>query len=720
MNIKNLRINISKKHLKIAGVIVAGIILLMVIGGVIAYKKREAILQVEITKAIAKAKRDYHLDVKIQSAHFDGLKSVLFKDISIVPENRDSLASIQTLHVGVKFFPLLFGNVSLSEVKLYNGKITLIKKDSIRNYDFLFRNKKDTTAQKPKTDLSELADNLLNRMLNKVPDNMDVKNFEISYRGNKGGIRFFTPTATIDGGELKSTIDINDKESVWHIDGSVDPGDKQFDVKLYAEGKKIELPFIEKKYNLKLNFDTAHAELKKITHSGDGLVITGSCAIKNLLINHPKIAANDVVVPDGSIDADLLIGENFVSIEKSSVIHLKKITANPFMRYTLFPKKVYEVKLHTDEMDAQQLFDSFPQGMFESLEGVKVAGKLQYDLNFYLDTTDPDNVQFDSRMNQKGFRVVSYGKTDLSKINGTFVYTPYEYGKPMRDITIGPSNRDFTPIGNISSNLKNALLTAEDPSFFSHHGFVEESIRKSIATDFKEKSFKRGASTISMQLVKNVYLNRQKTMARKIEEILITWMIENGRLSNKQRMFEVYLNLIEWGRNVYGIGEASRYYFGKSPSELTQGEGIFLASIVPRPKKGLYFFEPDGSLRTGLRGYFKLIGNLMAKKGLTERDTNAYGFYSVRLKESLRQQIAPADTAVSDSTLMLDDEDSQSFLERIFTGKKEHKADSLSNEKTKSQPDTSQTKVEETRQQRRERRKLEKEERKKAQEQGHF
>src|SRR5690606_22016465 len=263
-----------------------------------------------------------------------------------------------------------------------------------------------------------------------------------------------------------------------------------------------------------------------------------------------------------------------------------------------------------------------------------------------------------------------WGPTNLEKINSTFVYTPYEYGKPMRNIIVGPANPDYTPLEEISPNLKNAILTAEDPSFFSHKGFVEESFRKSIATNFKEKAFKRGGSTISMQLVKNVFLNRQKTLVRKIEEILIVWIMENTHVSTKQRMFEVYLNIIEWGRNIYGIGEASRYYFAKHPSQLSLGESIYLASIVPRPKSGLYFFEPDGSLRSGLRGYFKLIGNLMAKRGWTERDTNAYEFYNVRLKESLRRG-TPVDTVGIDSLLFEEEtEEQQNLLERIF-GKRE-------------------------------------------------
>ncbi len=134
-------------------------------------------------------------------------------------------------------------------------------------------------------------------------------------------------------------------------------------------------------------------------------------------------------------------------------------------------------------------------------------------------------------------------------------------------------------------------------------------------------------------------------------------------------MLEVYLNLIEWGRNVYGIGEASRYYFNKQPSDLNLGESIFLANIIPRPKSSLYFFQPDGSLRSSLRGYFKLIGNLMAQRGYVSRDTNAYGFYNVRLKESLRPQ-APVDSLAVDS-LMDDEGGNDNFLlQDIFKGKK--------------------------------------------------
>lgn len=661
---------LTRRYYKTALLILTCILAALLIAGGIAYAKREALLKSAIEKAINKAKRDYGLNVRIGSASFSGLSSLSLKELSVVPDNRDSLALIEDFRVGIKLFPLLFGDIKLAEINLNKGRISLIKKDSLSNYDFIFRRKTaDTTEKKPEPDLAKLAERLINQVLYKIPDDMDIRDFEISYRDNTDQLKLYTASATIDGGDVKSIVRVNDKESTWHVQGTVDPGSQRLNLMLFADNKKVELPILEKKFGLKLNFDTVITRMTDVRRSGSRLEINGTWAVKNLLINHERIAGNDIIVPDAALETDMVIGKNYISIDSSSTIHLRDIKLHPFIKYTVSPAKIYELKVHTGELDAQETLNSFPQGLFESLEGMQVTGKVKYDLDFYLDARKPDDVIFNSNLKGIGFKVVKWGKTNLQKINGTFVHTPYEYGKPMRDIIIGPQNPDFMPLEQISPDLKNAILTAEDPSFFSHSGFVEESFRSSIATNFKEKAFKRGGSTISMQLVKNVYLNRQKTLARKIEEILIVWIIERGHLSSKSRMFEVYLNLIEWGRNIYGIGEASRYYFGKHPSQIDLGEAIFLASIVPRPKSGLYRFEGDGSLRPSLRGYFRLIGGIMARRGLTPADTNAYGFYSVRLREDLRSGIPVVDSLTADS-IFTDEEDEESILDQIFSKKR--------------------------------------------------
>jgi len=706
------KIKIPKKYLKI-GAWVLGVFLIVCISlGAVAYTKREALLKKMVAKAIAKADKDYGLEVKIGAAGFTGLSTVKMTAISVVPKERDTLSSIGELSIGVKLFPLIFGNVKLSEVEMSDGFVSVVLKDSTTNIDFILkRKKKDSTENKGKSNLAEIANNILNQVLYKIPDDMDMKNMVFKFNDHDTAKLSFATAAVIDGGDLKSTINVNNGEATWHVDGYVNPGSKELSFTAYADGKKFELPYLNNKLHAKLSFDTLQTELKNAKYSGNDYKISGSWSVKNMLINQPRIASNDIVVQSAKLDADILVGPNYIALDSSSTAYLKTAQIHPYLKYTLGKNKIYELKLTAEEQDAQGVLDAFPQGLFESLEGLKVQGKVKYNLNFYLDTKIPDSVRFSSTLTPIDFKITKWGKTDLQKINSPFVYTPYEYGKPMRDITIGPSNPNFTPLNQISKNFINAVLTAEDPSFFTHNGFVEESIRKSIVVNYKEKKFKRGGSTISMQLVKNVYLSRQKTLARKAEEILIVWLIEHNHLVSKNRMLEVYFNIMELGKNIYGIGEASRYYFGKQPADLTIGDGLFLASIVPKPKASMYKFMAGGGLKPYMFNYFRFMGNIMARRGLTPADTSGYGFYNVRLREGLRQYLAP-DTAAVDTTAFDGEEDEEgmppvimqdnnkNLFDRIFGGRKDTAS--------VKQADTTKSKKQ-LRQERREQRRREKE-----------
>ena len=708
------KIKISKKFIKITAWIFGVLLIIFMALGAVAYNKREALLKKMVAKAIAKADKDYGLDVKIGSAAFDGLSTVKMTAITVVPKDRDTLSSINELSVGVKLLPLIFGNVKLSQVKLNEGFVSVVVKDSITNIDFILkRKKKDSTENNSKVNLADIASNLLNEVLYKIPDDLDVKNMVFKFNDNDTAKLSFATEAVIDGGDLTSTINVNNRESIWHVDGYVNPGSKKLSFMAYADGKKLELPYLNNKLHAKLSFDTLQTELKNAKYSGDDYKISGSWSVKNMLINQPRIASNDIIVQSAKLDADVLIGPNFISLDSSSTAYLKNASIHPFVKYTLGKNKIYELKLQAEEQDAQSIFDAFPQGLFESLEGLKVQGKVKYDLNFYLDTKIPDSVRFSSTLTPSNFKILKWGKTNLQKINSPFVYTPYEYGKPMRDITIGPANVNFTPLTSISKNFVNAVLTAEDPSFYTHNGFVEESIRKSIAINYKEKKFKRGGSTISMQLVKNIYLSRQKTLARKAEEILIVWLIEHNHLVSKQRMLEVYFNIIELGQNIYGIGEASRHYFGKQPADLTIGEGIYLASIVPRPKAAMYKFMGDGSLKPYMYNYFRFMGNIMSKRGLAVADSSNYGFYNVRLREGLRQYLAPDSSIVDTASVDEDDEmmpvtmqdKNKNLFDKIFGSPKK---DSVAKHNNTVPLDTTKTNKQ-LRQERREQRKQEKE-----------
>src|SRR5476651_2371484 len=374
----------NKKYIRVGGIILAVLLIVILIGGTIAWFKRESLLQNAISKATAKAKREYNLDVKIGSAHFTGLSTIKFDNITVVPEGKDSLLNISNFEVGVKLWPLLFGNVKLAEVKLNHGWLNLSSIHGVKNFDFIFKKKKDTTETTSGGDMSVVANNLINQVLYKIPDALDLKDFVVKFHDDSTNVNVLAKSAIIKDSNLSSTLIVNNGESTLHFAGKMRPSDKYIDIRLYSDNKKVELPFIQKKFGLKLSFDTISTKLNKVERSDGETRIFSSWSVNNLLINHPRIAANDIVIPNGSLDANIFIGEHYLSLDSSSIIHLKDVVAKPYVKYTLKPVKIYEMKVAMPMTDAQKVFNSFPQGTFDALAGIQVSGKLAYNLNFYM------------------------------------------------------------------------------------------------------------------------------------------------------------------------------------------------------------------------------------------------------------------------------------------------------------------------------------------------
>jgi membrane peptidoglycan carboxypeptidase len=283
---------------------------------------------------------------------------------------------------------------------------------------------------------------------------------------------------------------------------------------------------------------------------------------------------------------------------------------------------------------------------------MEATGSFTYRLDFKLDIHQSNDMVFESNIDKDNLRISRYGAANLSKLNESFMHTPYEKGRAMRSFMVGVENPNFVSYEMISPFVKNAILTTEDPSFMHHRGFVNEAFRQSIAKNIRAGKFARGASTISMQLIKNVFLTRDKTMARKLEEILLVYMIENNYIVSKSRMFEVYLNLIEWGPNVYGIGEAARFYFQKSANELNLNEALYLASIVPSPKGFMYKFDKDGTIRPYMEKSFKFIANKMVSRSLIVPEDTIGINYKVNITGAAKTYIFKNDSIVTDSMII--------------------------------------------------------------------
>ncbi len=141
----------------------------------------------------------------------------------------------------------------------------------------------------------------------------------------------------------------------------------------------------------------------------------------------------------------------------------------------------------------------------------------------------------------------------------------------------------WVSMDKIAPALKNSVIAAEDANFYEHHGVDFRAMKEAWERNQKRKKYARGFSTIPMQLAKNIYLFPMKTVFRKGIEIALAFEMEI--FVPKERILELYLNLIEWGPKIYGAEAASHYYFKKPAADLSAGEAAFLAAIIPNPKK---------------------------------------------------------------------------------------------------------------------------------------
>ena|SRR5208283_2599537 len=167
----------------------------------------------------------------------------------------------------------------------------------------------------------------------------------------------------------------------------------------------------------------------------------------------------------------------------------------------------------------------------------------------------------------------------------------------------------WTPLPQISPFLVKAVLIAEDDKFWHHEGFDFEAMEKAAEKDIRERKFRFGASTISQQLAKNLYLSPSKNPLRKLKEAILTWRME--KKLTKRRILELYLNVAEWGEGLFGIEAASRSYYGKPAAALDPEEAARLASVLPNPIK----YNPRGTSRY-VSNRSRLIYNIMVKRGI--------------------------------------------------------------------------------------------------------
>lgn len=618
---------------------------------------RNNLLRYSVKKIQSKMQqRDLRLEIK--NYGFDGVKSIWFSEILLVPQNGDTLFSSDSLHIKIRFLPLFAAKIRIQEIDGCQLKVAYIGHDSISNFAQLLSNKNkanDTTHHYP--NYAALTHKLFKQIFTHTPDRVALNKIRLIYNYDSLQCNLYTDSFLFQNSQVQAQF-IAEEKGLKHpllLNANVDKPTSTLRLKLSSIDKNLfQLPFAETFLNAKIELsETGFDFCYNGSGSNDEALLNGRAWCNAIHIFHKKIAPTPVTFDSLSFNFKLKVEERAIELDSSSTLGVNQIQLHPWLRYHSYPERSVALAITPAEIDADRFFKSLPNGLFSTFEGIRTHGKLTFFMRFHLDFAQPDSLQFTAGLQGKQFHIDRFGAVNYRMIDTTFQYDIYESGVYKRSLLVGPQSPSFVPSGRVSPFLINAILTSEDPGFFYHNGFSPESFRQSIVTNIKQHRFARGGSTISMQLVKNVFLSRNKTIGRKLEEMLIVWLIENQRLVSKERMFDVYLNIIEWGPGVYGAKEASAFYFKKTPDQLTLAESIFMAGMIPKPRWFMYSFDENGHLKTGTCEQMNFVFHVMQHRNEVNSSDSLLHFNELELKGPAHQLLSlRPDTLASDSLLM--------------------------------------------------------------------
>lgn len=606
--------------------LLAGIFLFILTALILVFLFRNSMLSWAFDKVKTKVKTNYHLNLSAAEVKFSGFKEVAFSNIIVVPDSADTLLTINNARLNLALFGLLKGKIAFAEIQLDTFRVNAFNKKEHNNLSFLKHKSKTTTESESKSVMTyqDMAETLADKIFSILNTKFELNYFTLNYEDSLRSEQLLIPMIKYDkellNGEL---ISLKNKDAdTLNFSAEVVKHNRLFNFNVSnIDSEDNYLPFLNIDKQLRCNFKSLSGTIE-LNDEGDFYSIKTNFTGTNIIVNHWRLANDNVVLPYLHFDGDFKITDNTIVVDSNSALKLNHALLNLYFKRERKPISTITLKVKMAETPADSFFKSLPEGMFSTLKGIKTSGIMSYNLVFNLDENNPDALIFESELKKKNFKIIQYGAENYSRINEPFLFDALDGDRLVRQIMVGPESYVFTPYDQISPYIKNAVMTSEDGSFMYHRGFNEDAFRQSIVTNYKEKRFARGGSTITMQLVKNCFLSRNKTVSRKAEEALIVWLIENCGLVSKERLLEVYLNVIEWGPDVYGIGEASGYYFGKQPKDLTLAESIFLASIVPHPKYFKYSFDSSGNLKPFLASYYKLIASkMLSREWIVPEDT---------------------------------------------------------------------------------------------------
>ncbi len=329
-----------------------------------------------------------------------------------------------------------------------------------------------------------------------------------------------------------------------------------------------------------------------------GVDLKGRVRLRDLVLRDRRLAATPVRWPTVTLSGHVRVNPHGPSLRVEDLVWRQrgvslKITGGLALRAG---RVRGEARLVVPRTSCQRALEAMPRSMTRRLQGMKLAGALGGSLHFRAESADLKDLELAVSVQPAACRVIRDAPhADVNALKRPFVFVSRPPGWAPTRLVMGPERKNWVPYSRLGRNVIAAFLAAEDQRFFKHRGFDVENIRRALALDLQRGEFAKGASSISQQVVKNVFLNHRRNLSRKLQEFVLTWRLE--QVLPKKRILEIYLNMVEMGPGLFGVRAAARHYFQKEPSQLDPLQAAHLAAITPNPR---YYFRKFASGRAGM------------------------------------------------------------------------------------------------------------------------
>lgn len=378
-------------------------------------------------------------------------------------------------------------------------------------------------------------------------------------------------------------LEVAHKQMAWEVEGKLQPANTSCDLRLkQTQGTHTPIQGLD----LTLQVHPEQGPLRLHTH------------LKSLHLQHARIAPSPLQLKPTEVTLNLHLQGTAIRLGHNSKATIGQWHTNLGGGVELSSGQ-FNTWAQSPAQPFQHWLEALPSGMSTCISDLQTTGSLKASLALSFPLSHPADLHFNAALQDQDLKI-SAGDPGF---------------EALRTQAHAPGLLDPT---ELPPPILRAILLSEDANFYAHKGFEAPIVEAALRDNLQQGRFVRGGGTLTMQLMRNTFLDQHKNLTRKVEETLLTLLAERSGQLSKHEILTLYLNQIEWGPNVHGIQEAAAFYFHTSPQKLSLDQGLFLAAIIPNPRHYRTLLNSDGGLGEFAQSYYDAMRWLLFEEGLVE------------------------------------------------------------------------------------------------------